>query len=218
MKSSIFILFSLYFIVGNTAVAKSPSIKPDWEKISSYSINLSGREVSYKLPGKISIDFPQQIGMDFNVYDLDLFGDRHLFTVAKTYWDYKSRKLFFWDTIGTLSFRIAVFKTKEGFSDDISDILKFQNVMQNTLAVVHSQAKEIPIIEVNGNRWLHYIEKNRPSNPDDYIYLLPLTENRYLEVSFTIMFGDDQNRDNWYETSKSDIEKIINSFSVTFPK
>jgi len=53
-------------------VAKIPSIKPDWKKITSYSIDLSGREVSYQLPEKISIDFPQQVGMNSNVYDLDL--------------------------------------------------------------------------------------------------------------------------------------------------
>jgi len=195
------IAFLIIFPIGNTAVAKSPYIKPDWKKITSYSINLSGREVSYQLPGKISIDFPQQVGMNSNVYDLDLFGDRYLYIVAKTYWDYKSRKYFFLDTIGTLSFRIAVFKTANNFIGDVRNTPVLQEAIQNLLDEINFQFEETPLVEfstikIGCNNWLYLVERKQPLNPDRFSYSLPLTENRYLEVSFTIMFGDDQNRDN----------------------
>ncbi len=203
-------------------MANSPSFKPDWKQVTSYSVNLSGRRLDYQLPGRVSIDFPQYIGMNSNVYDLDLFGDRHLYTVAKTYWDYKSRKFFFWDTIGTLSFRIAVFKVDDDFVGDVRDIPTLQKVISNLLNEISSRAEKVAdvkfsTIKFGRSNWLYLAEMKQPLNPDRFAYSLPLTENRYLEVSFNIMIGDDQSRDNWYETCKSDIEKIINTFSVTFP-
>jgi len=223
MKSLILIATMIYFTIGNIVMAKSPTIKPDWEKVTSYSIDLSGREIKYQLPSKLSVDFPQQVGNSYNIYDDDLFGDMLLFTVAKSYWDYKSRKLFFLDTIGTLSFRIAVFKTTNDFVGDVRNTPVLQEAIQNLLNKINMKFEETPIVEfstkkIENNNWLYSVERKQPLNPDRFSYSLPLTENRYLEVSFNIMIGDDKDRDNWYETSKSDIEKIINSFSVTFPK
>jgi len=220
-RSTLIIILS--FIVGNTAMAKSPSIKPDWNNITKYSINLSGREVSYELPGNLSTEFPQIIGNDSNIYDSELYGDMRLFVVANSFWHYKSRSWFFLDKLGTLEFRIAIYKTLDEFSEDVRDSGVLQKVIQNFSNASNSNAKSVlktdfRIVVIGENNWLFYVRKNRPSNPDYYNYLLPLTENRYLEISFNMMIGNDENRDNWYEISKSDIEKIINTFRVTFPQ
>ena len=80
------------------------------------------------------------------------------------------------------------------------------------------KALDFKEVNINDNKWLSYSIKKHPADPDKISYVLPITENRYLQIAFYIMKGDDKDRDNWYQTCKSDIEKIINTFRVTFPQ
>lgn len=67
------------------AMANGPSIKPDWSTATKQSLNLSGQQITFSLPGNISTDIPARISSNLNIYDPDIYYEWKNQEIAKVW-------------------------------------------------------------------------------------------------------------------------------------
>ena len=71
-------------------------------------------------------------------------------------------------------------------------------------------------VDINGKAWLNYLNRGGKTSEDRLCYAIPITATHFLEASFRVIKTDESDTDKWYEVSQSDMEKMINSFSVNY--
>ena len=227
-QSLLLLLVTTIFMLltGTNAMAKGPSIKPDWSKPTTHTINLSGQTVTFTIPGYTSSDIPTTLKENLNIYDPEGYNEANSQELVKIWWDYKKRSaLVFTDTLATMELNIRIRDNTRQSNTNLFE----SGALEHTLRMYFKKKYPDPSdknrnpdsykpIEIHGKTWLKYFSRGSDSANDRLCYSIPITSSHFMEVSFRIMEAVDRKEENWYETAKQDIEKIIYSFTVIYTK
>ncbi len=195
-------------------------------------IELSGNIVQFAMPEGFSRDMPADDVVERVDLSHDaLFHDARHFTLLRRWWDYRSGGLWRKD-LGTLMMSILVRRRPAGSEWDMLDraqfILTIHDELERTYAQDNREALErgqpefetlLPYIEnyeefvFGGQRWLRH---PLAGNTVSHAYYIPLTKTDYLMVDFTYMQADGVARDDYYDAVRPEVERIMNSFHVSY--
>ncbi|MFC1748620.1 hypothetical protein ACFL2V_07415 [Pseudomonadota bacterium] len=165
---------------------------------------------------------PPQLDTNLNIYDPNLYGDWNAYVAAKVWWDYKRMALFVIpELFGTLEFKITLHTAEE--KDDFFQVASLERSIQTSFKKAYPDKDDwtrmpnsFTPVEINNVHWIKYIKKGDNLNPGYLNYAVPVTSDRYLVVSFYIMKAKDYSDHNWHNAAQADMEKIMNSFNISY--
>ncbi|MFC1748621.1 hypothetical protein ACFL2V_07420 [Pseudomonadota bacterium] len=201
-----------------------PPIKPDWSKTTEYRLMLSGQQVQFVVPGNMADDYPStlEISPNINIYDTNLYGDWKRYEIADVWWYYKKRVLLIMpERLGTLALKIAIYAPDDG--GDLFEESQLETAIIKLFKEAYPDKEDqnrVPYnfdyLNINGANWSQYVKKGRNPVDDRFCYSVPITSTHFLEVSFKVFGSYEHSEHNWYKAAQADIEKLINSFNVTY--
>ncbi len=205
----------------------------DYDAMVAHSFNLSGKVVSFSLPGGLDSDFPVKSGIAVaNIYDKEKYsGDYYRPDLLERHWDYRG---YFWQGLAgryaMMNMLLSVGRVPENvFPDVASDMQGFEKIMIQRMHSEHEETNgiEYPIsIRCNfitiGGRPALKCEKHDETpvwGLGVFIYAyFPILDNLFLKFTFKVSpLGDDKkdNRYKWHPQSLEDIDKIIASVRIS---
>ena len=195
-------------------------------------IEFSGNIVQFTIPESFSKDMPADDMIErVDLADEAVFADPKQFTLLRRWWDYRSGGLWRKD-LGTLMMSILVQRKPADSEWDILNRAQFIRAIHGGLERTYAQNNRgalergqpefetlLPYIDnyeefvFGGQRWLRH---PLAGNTVSHTYYIPITETDYLMVDFTYMQADGVARDDYYDAVLPDVERIMNSFHISF--
>lgn len=209
------------------STAKNPA-GPDLKTVKPFTINLSGASLEFILPDGNSMDLPQPQGSiekTINIYQGGFTEDSdpvHI-NLADRVFRYKG---FLGENLGSISFSIILCRLTER-NINLFDKTTFRQAIDTT---VNREADEFnrtansncqieisfsdDYFENNDISYLPYCRSQFENTSFSSHYAAPVSENCYLDISFSYVQVIDSNEP-WYKLASLLEQQIINSIKLT---